>query len=719
MPKRKKLPSTHAPRARWATFLQSALRLRVLAGLALIVVAAFLAYFPSISGGFILDDDLLVTNNQVIQASDGLYRLWCSCEPFDYWPVTNSTFWIEWRLWSMNSTGYHVTNLILHIVEALLIWIILRRLSIPGAFLAAVIFTVHPVNVESVAWIAQLKNMMAMLFFLLSILWYTKYLELAHRPTFDWYPLASKPSTVQRPLPTYSAFILHPSSFHFWYWLSFAVFVLAILSKGSVIVLPVLILGIIWWLRPLTRQDLMRTAPFFLVAGVLTVVNMWFQSHAAMEGSHNPTYMERLLGAGCVVWFYLYKAIWPFDLAFIYPKWIIDPVNTWWWLPLLAVLAVTAALWRYRTGWSRPLLFAWGIFCVALAPVMGFVDVGFMKYSLVSDHYQHIAIVGVIALAAAGWSQWHCLARNAAHWATAMAVVTVGAFIFLTYQQNEMYRDAITLYQDTLVKNPECWIANNNLGVALFHAGQLQASIELYEKAIQLKPDYPSAYNNLGMALHQAGRYQEAIEHYKQALSLQPDYPESHNYLGITLYKTGRPSEAIAHYREVLRLKPDYPDAHNNLAVALVQTGQFQEAIDQYRQALRLKPDDPEYLYNLGNVFVKTDLLNEGIKQYEQALRLKPDYPVAHGNLGAALIKLGRPQEAIDHLKKALRLMPEDAGAWNNLAMAYAMKRQSSEAVAAARKALELARSQGQTALAKQIENWLNSYRAGLSEVPK
>jgi protein O-mannosyl-transferase len=690
-----------------------------MAGLAIIILASFLAYLPSINGGFVLDDDILVTSNKVIQATDGLYRFWCSLEPSDYWPVTNTTFWIEWRLWGMNPIGYHVTNLILHVVEALLIWIILRNLCVPGAFLATVIFTVHPVNVESVAWIAQRKNLMAMLLFLLSILWYLKFFKLASQPTFGRTILAAKPSDIHHPLPTFSSFFLRPSSLYFWYWLSFAVFVLAVLSKGSVVVMPVLILGIIWWLRPLTRQDLLRTAPFFLVAGALTVVNMWFQLHAANVVIRNVSYLERVLGAGCVVWFYIYKAIWPFGLAFIYPNWIIDAGNALWWLPLLAVLAVTAVLWRYRTSWGRPILFAWGFFCVALAPVMGFADVGFMKYSLVADHYQHISIISVIALASAGWCEWRYLARKMAHWATAIAIVTVVAFIFLTHRQNELYRDAVTLYKDTLVKNPECWAAKNNLGVALFHAGQLQAARELYEQSVQLKPDYAPGYNNLGLALQDEGRLQEAINNYEQALSLKPDYAEAHNNLGLALYKTGRLSEAIGQYQEALRLDPDYADAHCNMAVALVQAGRFQEAIEQYRQALRISPNDPEYLYNLGNLFVKTGRLSEGIKEYEQALRFRPDHPGAHNNLGGALLKMDRPQEAIEHLKLALKLVPEDAGAWNNLALAYAMKRQTAVAVAAAQKALELARLQGQTALARQIEDWLNSHRANLPESPK
>ena len=280
-----------------------------------------------------------------------------------------------------------------------MIWAILRKLSIPGAFLAAMLFAVHPVNVESVAWIAQRKNMMTMLFFLLSILWYLK------MPAANDNSLAS-PSAVETKL---SAFLTVPSGrgFSRWYWLSLAAFMLAMLSKGSAAVLPVLLLGILWWLRSLTRRNILRIAPFFLLAVALTGVNIWFQTHGEHIEIRNAGFAERLLEAGGVPWFYLYKALLPFDLAFIYPPWHINVSHPLWWLPLLSALIVTAALWRYRKGWSRPFLFAWGFFCVSLVPVMGFTDVGFMKYSLVADHYQHIAIIAVIALAAAGWSIWH------------------------------------------------------------------------------------------------------------------------------------------------------------------------------------------------------------------------------------------------------------------------------------------------------------------------
>ena len=252
---------------------------------------------------------------------------------------------------------------------------------------------------------------------------------------------------------------------------------------------------------------------------------MWFQTHGTDIEIRNAGFAERLLGAGGVVWFYLYKALLPIDLAFIYPQWHIEAGNPLWWLPLLAALVVTAVLWRYRESWSRPFLFAWGFFCVALVPVMGFTDVGFMKYSLVADHYQHIAIIGVIALVSAGWSAWHRLARDRPHWAaTAVAIAAVAALTCLTWRQNRLYRDEITLYQATLEKNPNCWMAHNNLGIALVEAGKPQDAFPHYRQALLLKPDYPETLYNMGNAFRITGQNQQAIECYQQALEQKPDF---------------------------------------------------------------------------------------------------------------------------------------------------------------------------------------------------
>jgi tetratricopeptide (TPR) repeat protein len=727
-------------------------------GVTLLTIASFFAYFPSISGEFVLDDDSLLTNNRLIKTSDGPYRLWCTTESQDYWPATNTSFWIEWRLWGMNPRGYHVTNLILHVAEALLIWLILRKLSIPGAFWAAAIFAVHPVNVESVAWIAQRKNTMAMLFFLMSILWYLK----GERPRAiaGMWPMRSQGGPWERensPL-AHSPLSLAPSPSPLWYWLSFSAFVLSMLSKGSVAILPVLLLVIVLWLRPLTWRDLARTAPFFVIAVLLTGVNLWFQKHGTGEEFRSAGFAERLVGAGGVVWFYLYKAFLPFDLAFVYQRWHIEAGNPLWWLPFLAALAVTAIFWRFRKSWSRPLLFAWIFFCAALAPVLGFVDVGFMKFSLVADHYQHISLIGVIALAAAGWSSWHrrmeVTNRSAAN-AVAIGVAAVAActLAILTWRQSGLYRNAITLYQATLKKNPDCWMAHDNLGNALSDAGRLKEAIEQYEQALRLKPNDPTTHSNMGNALVLTGRRSEAIEHCRKALRIKPEFPEAYNNLGNAMVQTGRleegiknyeqalrlnsdyfkarynlanalvqagrNAEAIEHYEQALRLKSDFAEIHNNLGAVLEKTGQPREAIKHYQQALQIKPDFPDAHYNLGNVFEAVGEYQQASEQYKQALVLKPNDPEAHYNLGIALFEIGRPQEAVEQYQEAVRLKPDFTDAYSNLALVHAGLRQSSKAIAAGQKALELARSQQQTALAKQIEDWLNSYRAGLSDLPK
>ncbi|MGA2059858.1 MAG: tetratricopeptide repeat protein [Thermoguttaceae bacterium] len=610
--KRKTVSHKYAARARPETTISSVLPLGMPVGAAIIVVAAFLAYIPCLSGRFVLDDDVFLTDNPLIQATDGPYRYWCTSEAMDFWPATSTTLWIEWRLWESSPTGYHVTSLILHVAESLLIWIILRRLTIPGAFFAALLFAVHPVNVESVAWISQRKNIMAMLFFLLSILWYLK----ADMPTarVGTAPIRSHGGPWERE---------NGQRLNLYYWLSLAAFVLAMLGKGSAAVLPVLLLGIVWWMRPLTRRDLLCTAPFFLISALLTAVNVWFQTHGAEIVTRSDGFTQRLLGAGGVMWFYLYKAILPFDLAFVYRQWHIEIANLLWWMPLLAALAVTAALWRYRQTWARPLLFAWGFFCVALAPVMGFADVGFMQYSLVADHYQHIAIIGVIALAAAFWSVWRQSMRKKSRWAaTLAAVAAAGSLALLAWQQSANYRDAVTLYHTTLQKNPDCWMAHNNLGGTLARAGLLQEALEHYGQALRLRPDYPEAHNNLGSLMSDTGHVPEAIEHYQKALKLKPDYADAHNNLGNAFTDQGRVQEAIEQFEQALRIKPNYSDAHNNLGVVLVQTGKLPEAIEHFKQALQFKPDYINAYTNLALTYSMLHQPSQAVAAAQKALEI-------------------------------------------------------------------------------------------------
>src|SRR6185312_8724275 len=350
----------------------------------------------------------------------------------------------------------------LHAAEVLLLWRVLRRLRIPGAWLGALLFAVHPVNVESVAWVAQRKNLMAMLFYLASIYGFLR---------AGWPEEKGKSGR--------------------WYAASLAAFVLAMLSKGSVAILPLVLLGIVAWRRRLALRDALWAGPFFLVAAVLAGVNVWFQGHhlVGAEVIRHATFLERLLGAGAAVWFYLSKAVLPLNLTFIYPLWRIEVHQVLWYVPLLAAIGFTVWLWRR----SRPALFAWLYFGAALIPVLGFTDVYFMKFSLVADHYQHLALIGVAALAGYGLSRWR--ARDPR--ADAFAAALVASFAFLTCRQCLTYASAETLARETIRRNPGAWLAHDNLGVILGRAGRLADAEAEFREEIRLKPDYAEARSNL------------------------------------------------------------------------------------------------------------------------------------------------------------------------------------------------------------------------------
>lgn len=660
------------------------------AGLLILLVSA--AYFPAIRGQFIWDDNLLIVHNKLIHASDGLYRLWFTDEPVDYWPLTNSVFWIEWRLWGTHPAGYHVVNLLLHLAAALLLWTILRKLSIPGAYLAALLFAVHPVNVESVAWIAQGKNTLALVFFLLSILSYLREIELLRPP--------DNPRRTTR-----------------WYWLSLLAFVLAMLSKGSVAILPLVLLLIVWWqCRRITAIALWRMIPFFLVAVVLTIVNIRFQNPGSADAIRTASFFERLTGAGAVIWFYLSKAMLPIDLNFVYAPWRIAVGDLLWWLPLFTVLVVTALLWWRvrcrRSNVARPFMFAWLFFCVSLLPVLGITDVYFMRFALVADHYQYIAVISVVALVAALWSKLRDNPlRTIQNGALLAAVAVVGSFTWLDRQQSALYSDATTLYQATLENNPDCWLAHVNLGQELLDAGRPADATREFAQAVKLKPDLPEAHNNLGRTLLDAGSVPQAIAHLEEALRLKPDYAEAHNNLGNAFSIVGRKQEAMQHFQRALQLKSDVPEFYNNVAIELALAGRHQEAIQSFERALQLKPDYPDAHNNLAIELARSDRFPEAIEHYRQAINLRPNYIDAHKYLAHALLQADRPEEAIDQYFQVLRLQPDDAATYASVLNVYPALNRPADAMATAQKALDLARSGGQAALAEQIEAWLTSYR--------
>lgn len=579
----------------------------------LLAAVVFAAYAPSWHGGFIFDDDTLITKNTLLKAPDGLYSFWFTTRPTDYWPATMTALWAEWRLWGLNPTGYHIFNLCLHIGSSLLLWRILRRLRIPGAWLAAFIFGVHPVNVESVAWIAQIKNTLSQAFFMLSV-----YLFLRTRWFERTEGVGSRKSLfVQRDKYQFP----RPDPF---YILSLLAFLLAMLSKGSVAVLPLILLGIIAWRRPLKAGDALRIAAFFAVAAALTLVNVHFQARGLITPIRTAGLVERLLGAGAVIWFYLGKALLPLDLIFVYPQWRISADNPLWWLPLLAALAVTGVLW-FRRGRLKPLFFAWLYFCAGLIPVMGLTDIYFMKFSLVADHYEYVAMIGVAVAAGSGWSWWARRATGGgALLARSAAVAAVGILAALTWRQSGIYRDAETLYRVTLERNPLCWLADNNLGNVEIDSGRRTQAFAHYAEALRLNPDYGEAHFNLGLLLKDAGDAPAALQHFERAVELRPDYAPAHYYFANSLRGVGRSDEAVAQYGLALRYKADFPEAENNMGITLASAGRVGEALPHFEKAVLLNPGFAEAQLNLAYALRAVGRTDEAVAHFSEAVRLDP-----------------------------------------------------------------------------------------------
>ena len=646
-------------------------------GLAALLVAVGLAvYLPSLRNGFVWDDDSFLTKNALIKAPDGLARFWFTTQATDYWPVTSTSLWLEWRLWGLHPAGYHVTNLALHLAEVLLLWSILRRLRIPGAYLAALLFAVHPVNVETVAWIAQRKNLMAMLFYLLSVFWFLRTGWVAP-PARKW-GLA--------------------------YFLSLLAFLLALLSKGSVAPLPLVLLGVIAWQRRPQWRDLAGLAPFFAVAAILVGVNVWFQTHGTHEVIRQVDGAQRLLGAAAALAFYLSKAVAPVGLIFVYPQWHVDAGAVLWWLPLIGVITATALLYmKGRTARLRSLdanyavansasrsdggtwwlgaFAAWGYFVVMLLPVLGFTDVFYMRYSLVADHYQHLALIGVLALVAAGWDRWRRQPRAAA-WAGAAAALAVGTLGILTWRQTGDYRDEETLYRTTLVRNPRSWMVYNNLGLLESAAGRKATAAQDYNEALRLNPEFAEAYLNRGELEGEQGNPAAAIADFNSGLRFRPNYPEAHYNIGNILHGLGRNAEAVAEYDQALRLRPSYPEVENNLGATLVDLGRTPEAIRHYQRAIELDPGYAEVHFNLGNTLAGLDRSGDAIAQFTTALRLKPDYPEAENNLALTYQRSGQLEPALRHFQAALRLHPDYLQARNNYGVALAIAGRPAEASA-------------------------------------
>lgn len=598
-----------------------------------ILLATLAAYLPSLPGGFLWDDAGHVTA-PALQSWAGLLRIWF--EPGatqQYYPLLHSAFWLEHRLWGDATLGYHLVNVLWHALSACLLVAVLRRLAVPGAVLAGLVFALHPVGVESVAWISEQKNTLSTVFYLLAALAYLRFDE-ERRPGR--------------------------------YAVAFLWFGAALLTKSVAATLPGALLVIGWWRRGRLewRRDVVPLLPWFAAGVGAGLFTLWFErvGIGAQGGDFGLDGLKRALLAGRVVWFYLGKLLWPAGLAFFYPRWEIDAAALLQWLfPLTALAALGLAAWWARR--DRGPLAAALLYGGTLVPVLGFVNVYPFVFSYVADHFQYQASLGMIAFLVAVAVRGFARLR-APRWAgPALAAVVVAVLGGLTWRQSAIYRDVFALYTATLARNPASWVANLNLGVALADAGQPVEALPYLRRAEAFKPDFPETLNSLGNVLNQLQRPGEARPLLERAVRLQPRFAGAHNTLGSVLMAEGRAAEGIAAFTRALELDPDLLTARLNLAWAHAEGGRWETAAAFFEQARRRHPGSAEVDFKWGLALVKAGRDAEAVPHFQRGVELQPENVEVRYALGCALLEIRRMTEAESAFEEVLRRDPEHEGA--------------------------------------------------------
>lgn len=627
----------------------------------LLVAATFAAYQPAWNGKPIWDDAAHLTY-PALRSLTGLVRIWTDPGATQqYYPTVFTVFWVEHRLWGDATLGYHLLNILLHATAALLLLKTLRTLQIPAAGLAAAIFALHPVQVETVAWISELKNTLSAVFYFGSALAYLRFDRTGNKAA---------------------------------YAIALVLFALGLMAKSVIAILPVALLIVFWWQRGKLswKQDVLRLLPFFAVGLAAGLFTSWVEKHFinAHGSEFNFSILERFLIAGRAICFYLGKLFWPADLIFSYPRWKISQSIGWQYLFPAAVLVLLGALWVLQR-WARGPLAALLFFIATIFPALGFFDVYPFKYSFVADHFQYLACIGPIVAASVGI---HALFRRFRErrlvWERAFCAMLLAALCLLTWRQSRMYADIETLWQTTIARNPDCWLAFNDLGAVLYDKGQADQAIVLFQKSLAIQPNNAETHNNLGAALDKKGQLDEAVLQFQNAVALRPDFAEAHRNLGDILLRKGQVDEALLQFEKAVTLRPDIAKAHRNLGDALLGKGRMDEAIVQFEEALKLDPAENKARYDLGIALLQKGQLDDALLQFQQEAALRPDFAETQNNLGYCLFQKGRLEEAVTHLRKALEIRPDYAEAHYNLGNALLQKGQADEAIVQFQKMLAL-----------------------------
>jgi protein O-mannosyl-transferase len=652
-----------------------------LPGLALVLLV-IVAYLPALRGQFIWDDDYHVVKSAPLRSLAGLRRIWF--EPGatqQYYPLTHSSFWLDYHLWGLHPMAYHVENVLLHALGVVLVWRLLRRLEVRGAWLGAAFFALHPVCVESVAWITERKNTLAGVFFLA-----------ATRAAVEFW----LPSPARRVTKAGKEAEISQPGFGRWkfYWIALLLYLCALWSKTATVGLPAVILLLAWWKRRrVTWRDGILLAPFVALGlGLALVTNSiehQFIIHAGSAEEWHFSPVQRGLIAARALWFYLAKLCWPYPLMFVYPRWKIETESWPGWLLVGAAAVVWFLLWRKRRTWARPVLAAAGYFVIMLFPVLGFFNAFPFRYSFVADHFQYLAAIGPLALAGTGFTfALGCFAKDNALVKTALSGALLLTLGVMTWRQTGIYDNLETLWRDTLARNPEAWMAHDNLGIYLSESGRFEEADQHYRKAIELHANDPMAYYDLGLEAAIQGNLDQAAQNFTKSLEIFPGYALAHYQLGNVLTRKGNLDEAIDQYTLALQADPRLTLGHFNLANALTKKGKLDEALQHYLECSRLDPKFVAAPLSIGNIFADHGKLDEASAVYARILQTQPEYAPAHVALGRILAAQQHVDEAISHYRQALDTDPNSADALANLGNALVNKNQLEEAVTCYRSAL-------------------------------
>ena len=665
----------------------------------LLAVVTLAIFSPALFNDFVNYDDLsYVTSNPHIQSGltpDAVAWAFTTGHASNWHPLTWISHMLDWQFSGKNPAGHHATSILFHVANTLLLFLLLKKISGAvwrSAFVAA-LFALHPVHVESVAWISERKDVLSAFFFLLTLWAYAGYAQKAE--------IRGQMSEVRNP-----AFNLRPLTSGL-YWLALFFLALGLMSKPMLVTTPFVLLLFDYW--PLHRFELktqnskLKTVawliaekiPFFALAVASSLATFIVQKKGGAVTSILALPLDSRIGNALVSYIrYLGKTFWPDNLAILYPY---PPSRHWATSQVIGsvaiLLAITAcAIWLARR--RKYFLVGWLWFLGTLVPVIGLVQVGIQA---MADRYTYIPLIGIFF--AAVW--WIADATQSKRWqpfvlGTFAAIVLV-VCARLTERQIAFWHDSETLFGNAVAVTEKNYLAYNNLGFHLANEGKrfgnearLDEAIKNYRKAVEIDPTYEDAQNNLGHALAEQEKYAEAIPHYLAALRSNPKHVEVHNNLGNALASLGQIDQGIEHYRIALTNDPKHADAHNNLGIALAMKGKLDEAIGEFHAALKFKTNDASAHSNLGNAYAAQKKFDDAIREYEASLRLDPKDSQAQNNLGNVLTELGRAEEAIPHYRAALRLKAKNPEAHCNLGMALARLGKRNEAKMHFKEALRL-----------------------------